>query len=136
MTTIDSQKQYERMIRSPIPRLVTSLAVPTVISQLITLVYNMVYLSSIKVTVWTIVGGVFLLVVLGTSLWSKYRSLTGTAKKIVTWVGALSLLPVLFICFVHFYFDVFSGLMQSYIFTMLTMMFVSDRIAEDWHAQQ
>lgn len=101
-----------------------------------TLVYNMVYLSSIKVTVWTIVGGVFLLVVLGTSLWSKYRSLTGTAKKIVTWVGALSLLPVLFICFVHFYFDVFSGLMQSYIFTMLTMMFVSDRIAEDWHAQQ
>ena len=101
-----------------------------------TLVYNMVYLSSIKVTVWTIVGGIALLVVLGTSLWSKYRSLSGTSKKIVTWVGALSLLPVLFICFVHFYFDVFSGLMQSYIFTMLTMMFVSDRIAEDWHAQQ
>ena len=40
MTTIDSQKQYERMIRSPIPRLVTSLAVPTVISMLITVVYN------------------------------------------------------------------------------------------------
>ena len=92
--------------------------------------------QSIKVTVWTIVGGIALLVVLGTSLWSKYRSLSGTSKKIVTWVGALSLLPVLFICFVHFYFDVFSGLMQSYIFTMLTMMFVSDRIAEDWHAQQ
>jgi len=100
------------------------------------LVYNMIYLSSIKVTVWTIVAGIAIIVLLSTSLWTRYRSLTGKAKKIVTLVGVLSLLPVLFICFVHFYFDVFSGLMQSYIFTMLTMMFVSDRIADDWHVQQ
>lgn len=101
-----------------------------------TLIYTMVYLSSTTVTIWTIVGGIALLIILGTSLWSKYRALNPKARKIVSIVGALSLLPVLAICFVHFYFDVFSGLMQSYIFTMLTMMFVSDRIADDWHAVQ
>ena len=60
------------------------------------LVYNMIYLSSIKVTVWTIVAGIAIIVLLSTSLWTRYRSLTGKAKKIVTLVGALSLLPVQF----------------------------------------
>lgn len=35
------QSQYEKMIETPIPRLVTTLAVPTIISMLITSVYNM-----------------------------------------------------------------------------------------------
>ena len=35
------------------------------------LVYNMIYLSSIKVTVWTIVAGIAIIVLLSTSLWTR-----------------------------------------------------------------
>ena len=62
MTTIDSQKQYERMIRSPIPRLVTSLAVPTVISMLITVVYNTAdtyFVSQINKSASAAVGAIY-----------------------------------------------------------------------------
>ena len=36
--TINSEVQYKKMIETPIPRLVTSLAVPTVIGMLITVI--------------------------------------------------------------------------------------------------
>ena len=38
--TLTSEQRHERMIGAPIPRLVTSLAIPTTISQLITIIYN------------------------------------------------------------------------------------------------
>lgn len=37
----DPKAQYEKMVNTPIPKLVTTLAVPTVISMLITSIYNM-----------------------------------------------------------------------------------------------
>ncbi|MBO6164437.1 MAG: MATE family efflux transporter [Lachnospiraceae bacterium] len=37
---IDPQKQREKMLNTPVPRLVTSLAIPTVISQMVTTIYN------------------------------------------------------------------------------------------------
>lgn len=37
----EEQKQYQKMTATPIPRLVTRLAVPTIISMLVTAVYNM-----------------------------------------------------------------------------------------------
>ena len=38
--SVNSEQQYQRMLETPIPRLVMSLAVPTVIGSLITVVYN------------------------------------------------------------------------------------------------
>ena len=37
----NSDSQYKQMIETPIPKLVGSLAVPTVISMLVTNIYNM-----------------------------------------------------------------------------------------------
>ena len=62
METIDSKKQYERMIASPIPRLVLSMAVPTVISMLITVVYNTAdtyFVSQINKSASAAVGAIY-----------------------------------------------------------------------------
>ncbi|MBQ5800214.1 MAG: MATE family efflux transporter, partial [Oscillospiraceae bacterium] len=39
-TLVRDQEQYIRMTQTPIPQLITKLAVPTVISMLVTAVYN------------------------------------------------------------------------------------------------
>lgn len=62
METIDSKKQYERMIASPIPRLVLSMAVPTVISMLITVAYNTAdtyFVSQINKSASAAVGAIY-----------------------------------------------------------------------------
>ncbi len=62
METIDSKKQYEHMIASPIPRLVMSMAVPTVISMLITVVYNTAdtyFVSQINKSASAAVGAIY-----------------------------------------------------------------------------
>ena len=41
MNTADSQAQYQKMIGTPIPKLIPSLAVPTIISMLVTGIYNL-----------------------------------------------------------------------------------------------
>lgn len=41
MAQMDSEAQYLRMTQTPIPRLITSLTVPTIISMLVTAVYNL-----------------------------------------------------------------------------------------------
>lgn len=41
MNTPDSQAQYQKMTGTPIPRLISSMAVPTIISMLITGIYNL-----------------------------------------------------------------------------------------------
>jgi putative MATE family efflux protein len=41
LATTDAHKQYEKMTKTPIPRLICSLAVPTIISMLISAAYNL-----------------------------------------------------------------------------------------------
>jgi len=100
-----------------------------------TLIYSMIYLQGFTLTVWTVVAGIILMILVSTGFFDKIKKLPKHARKSIIIVGALAAIPILAIMFVHFYFDLFSGLMQSYIFTMLTMMFVSSRISEDWHAE-
>lgn len=62
MKTIDSKKQYERMIGAPIPRLVMSMAIPTVVSMLITVVYNTAdtyFVSQINKSASAAVGAIY-----------------------------------------------------------------------------
>lgn len=57
-----SEKQYTRMTETPIPRLVTSMAVPTVISMLITVAYNTAdtyFVSQINKSASAAVGAVY-----------------------------------------------------------------------------
>ncbi|MBE6047933.1 MAG: MATE family efflux transporter [Clostridium sp.] len=56
------EKQYKKMLETPIPKLVTSLAVPTVFSQLITTIYNTAdtyFVSHIGTSAMAAVGVVF-----------------------------------------------------------------------------
>lgn len=58
----NKETQYEKMLVSPIPKLITSLAVPTVLSQLITTIYNTAdtyFVSQIGTSATAAVGVVF-----------------------------------------------------------------------------
>ena len=58
----DSEAQYKRMMETPIPRLVTSIALPTVIGMLITVVYNTAdtyFVSQINKSASAAVGAVY-----------------------------------------------------------------------------
>ena len=57
-----SEQQYNRMMETPIPKLVTSLAIPTTISMLITVIYNTAdtyFVSQIDKSASAAVGAVF-----------------------------------------------------------------------------
>ena len=60
--SVNSEQQYQRMLETPIPRLVMSLAVPTVIGSLITVVYNTAdtyFVSQINKSASAAVGAVY-----------------------------------------------------------------------------
>ena len=57
-----AEDQYERMIKTPIPRLVTSLFIPTVAANLITVIYNTAdtyFVSQIDKSATAAVGAVY-----------------------------------------------------------------------------
>ena len=99
-----------------------------------TLIYSMIYLNSTTTVIWTAVAGIALIVIIWKDVLPKINALSKGKSKIIKLVGAICLLPALAIVFVHFYFDIFSGLMQAYIFTMLTMMFIAAKIPDEWNA--
>lgn len=58
----DSEAQYKRMMETPIPRLVTSLSIPTVVGMLVTVVYNTAdtyFVSQINKSASAAVGAVY-----------------------------------------------------------------------------
>ncbi len=60
--TITEQQQHEHMLKTPIPKLITSLAGPTVLSQLISVIYNTAdtwFVSQISTSASAAVGVVF-----------------------------------------------------------------------------
>ena len=61
---LNSEEQYGRMINTPIPRLVTSLAIPTTVSMLVTVVYTTAdtyFVSQINKSASAAVGMVYTL---------------------------------------------------------------------------
>ncbi len=60
--TAESEAQYKRMLETPIPKLVTSLSIPTVIGMLITVIYNTAdtfFVSQINKSASAAVGAVY-----------------------------------------------------------------------------
>ena len=98
-----------------------------------TLVYS-IYVSGNMVFIWTVTAGVALIFAVKFGLLEKFGKLPKNKKKLIGWVGALLAFPMLAIAFVHFYFDLFAGIMQAYIFTMLTMIFIANKIPDEWNA--
>lgn len=67
MNQQEQQQQYERMTKTPIPRLITTLAIPTMISMIVTAVYNMAdtfFVSQLGTSAAGAVGIVFSLMAL------------------------------------------------------------------------
>ena len=58
----DSEQQYQRMVQTPIPKLVSSLAIPTTVGMLITVIYNTAdtyFVSQINKSAAAAVGAVY-----------------------------------------------------------------------------
>ena len=61
---LNSEEQYRHMMETPIPRLVTSLAIPTTVSMLVTVIYNTAdtyFVSQINKSASAAVGMVYTL---------------------------------------------------------------------------
>lgn len=89
-----------------------------------TLIYAML-IGSNTVPIWVTVGSVVLTAALLTKQYKKIKVLTGAKKKMVIGLALICMLPLCATSFVHAYFDIFSGCLQSYIFCMLSMIFIS-----------
>ncbi len=94
-----------------------------------TLFYSM-YTSNNVLTIWALAAGILLIAAVATGQLNKLKEMPKKKKKLVILVGVLSMFPILAACFVHFYFDLFAGALQAFIFTMLSMVFISNAMAD------
>ena len=89
-----------------------------------TLIYSMLIGSNVM-PIWIALGSVILCVVLLTKQYKKIKNLDKTKKKLAMGLAILCMLPLGAMMFVHGYFDIFSGCLQTYIFCLLSMIFIS-----------
>ena len=91
---------------------------------IMTLFYS-IYVGSIPVIAWTCIGGLLLAIIVGINKFPKLKQMSKGKRTFVKLIGIIVLLPIFATSGAHFYFDLFSGLLQSFIFTMLSMVFIS-----------
>ena len=89
-----------------------------------TLIYSMLIGSNVM-PIWIAIGSVVLCAVLLTKQYKKIKNLEIGKKKLVMGLGILCCLPLFAMIFVHGFFDIFSGCLQTYIFCLLSMIFIS-----------
>lgn len=89
-----------------------------------TLIYAML-IGTNSVPIWVSVASILLCTLLLSKRYKKLKTLSGTKKKLVILLAVICFLPLFATSFVHAYFDIFSGVLQSYIFCMLSMIFIS-----------
>jgi len=89
-----------------------------------TMIYSMLVASAVVPT-WIAIAAALLTLVLLTKRYKKLKTLTGWKKKAVTIVAVLCFLPLAVTGFVHGYFDIFAGILQSYVFCILSTIFIS-----------
>jgi F-type H+-transporting ATPase subunit a len=81
-----------------------------------------------------ILSGAVISALLGTALTDASRSLLGSLPGIL---GDMPLLRAGLPAVLSIYFDVFSGVMQAFIFAMLTMLNIAGGVPwEDWNARR
>ena len=89
-----------------------------------TLIYSMLIGSNVM-PIWIALGSIILCAVLLTKQYKKIKELDKTKNKMVRGLGILCCLPLFAMIFVHGYFDIFSVSLKSYIFCLLSMIFIS-----------
>ncbi len=95
-----------------------------------TLFYQL-YVNNGFVVAYTCTMGILLCILIATGNLAKIKNAINSlgskaARKIITAVVATLFVPILASTFLHTYFDVFSGAIQSLIFTMLTVCNIGD----------
>jgi F-type H+-transporting ATPase subunit a len=89
-----------------------------------TLIYSMLVGSNVM-PIWVALGSIVLCVVLLTKQYKKIKDLDKGKKKLAILLGLICCAPLCIMAFVHGYFDIFSGCLQTYIFCLLSMIFIS-----------
>ncbi len=89
-----------------------------------TLIYSMLIGSNVM-PIWVALGSIVLCVVLLTKQYKKIKNLDKGKKKLAILLGLICCAPLCIMAFVHGYFDIFSGCLQTYIFCLLSMIFIS-----------
>ncbi len=89
-----------------------------------TLIYSML-IGANTVPIWIAIAAVVLTVVLLTGQFKKLAKLSKGKKKLVIGLALICFLPLAAMTFVHGYFDIFSGCLQTYIFCLLSMIYIS-----------
>lgn len=93
--------------------------------------FYQLYVNNGFVVAYTCVMGILLCILIATGWLTKIKAMLNgieskAARKILTTVVAVLFVPILASTFIHSYFDVFSGAIQSLIFTMLTVCNIGD----------
>ena len=88
------------------------------------LIYSMLVGSNVM-PIWVVVASVILCVLLLSNMYKKLLKLTGTIKKIAMALAVVCFLPLAITGFVHGYFDIFAGFLQTYIFCLLSMVYIT-----------
>ncbi len=93
--------------------------------------FYQLYVNNGFVVAYTCIIGILLCILIATGNFTKLRNMLNginskAVRKITTIAIAIMCVPILATTFVHSYFDVFSGAIQSLIFTMLTVCNIGD----------
>ena len=92
---------------------------------ILSLVYS-IFVGSAKVAMFVFFTSLILCLYLCFGKANKF-----TENKIVRIVAILLLIPSFFVAFCHGYFDWFAGILQTFIFCMLSMVFISSAMDEE-----
>ena len=88
------------------------------------LIYSMIA-GNIYTTAFIFLMSVILNILIYTGKFKKVLD-----NKIMKFIGIILMFPSLFAAFGHAYFDVFAGVLQTFIFCMLSMVFVSQAMTD------
>jgi F-type H+-transporting ATPase subunit a len=67
----------------------------------------------------------------GTIIMTLFYTFTGYISGLIPFVGRLDFIGIAIGPFLHAYFDVFAGFIQTYIFIMLTTIFIGNELPQD-----
>lgn len=86
---------------------------------IVTLMYSM-FVGSWKVALFVVISTLLLCLYVFLGKQNQF-----TQSKLVRTVAIILLVPAFFLAFGHVYFDMFAGILQTFIFCMLSMVFIS-----------
>ena len=75
--------------------------------------------------IWVVIASLVRCTLLLKNQVSKLKSLKGMKKKLVILLAVICFLTLGATLFIHGYFDIFAGFLQTYIFCLLSMVYIT-----------